>query len=179
MTTRLTKAWLLVLVIVVGMAWMVYRIATFNPHYVRKVEDADQLILKTNEIVKLIGVEVPPAVDQDVGAEAQRFVIDLVVNRYVRIHTDEQERLPGSNWILGYVYVERGGEEVFVNLELIRRGYARTRPEAPNLKHQEEFAAAEAQARAAKLGVWRDGYRWPQVDPSRTAGDALSGLCTR
>jgi endonuclease YncB( thermonuclease family) len=177
--SRQKRILLLVLVIIAGMGYMVYRVATFDPNYVRKVEDADQLVLKTNQIVKLIGLEVPPAVDGDVGAEAQRFVIDLVQDRYIRVETDERKRMPGNNWILGYVFVERGGEEVFVNKELLRLGYARTRPQAPNLKRTDEFQAAEDEARAAKLGIWRDGYRWPAVDPSRTAADVPDGFCAR
>jgi len=163
-----TKVLVLVLVIVVGMGWLVYRVATFSPFYVVEVFDADQLKLKTNEHVKLIGVEVPPAIDKALGKEAQEFVIDLVLKRYVRVETDKQERRPGDNWILGYVYAERDGREVFVNLELIRRGYAKCGRRGPNLKHVDEFKTAEAEAKAAGVGIWREGYEWPYLRESTT-----------
>jgi micrococcal nuclease len=56
---------------------------------------------------------------------------------------------------LRYVFVkdEQGGE-TFVNLELVKRGFAMVETVAPNVKYQDQFLEAQQEARNNNLGLW-------------------------
>ena len=54
--------------------------------------------------------------------------------------------------LLAYVY--RSADGLFVNLDLVRRGYAKPLRFHPNDAHAAEFAAAAESARAERAGWW-------------------------
>ena len=54
--------------------------------------------------------------------------------------------------LLAYVYRERDG--LFVNAELVRRGYATVATFPPNVAHEAEFRRLAARARRAGRGLW-------------------------
>ena len=54
--------------------------------------------------------------------------------------------------LLAYVYKADGGE--FVNLSLVRDGFANQYTYPPNVAHVEQFRSAASQARAAGTGLW-------------------------
>jgi micrococcal nuclease len=54
--------------------------------------------------------------------------------------------------LLAYVY--RASDNLFVNLTLVREGYAVPYTFPPNVAHTAEFVAASAEARDAKRGLW-------------------------
>jgi micrococcal nuclease len=107
--------------------------------------------------IRLLGIDTPETVDprkpvQCYGPEASHFTKQLVtgrrvVLRYDRDHRDRYGRL------LAYVYLA-SGPDPFVNARLVRLGYARTFPFAPNTEHAAEFAALERQAALAGRGLW-------------------------
>src|SRR5262249_24307162 len=66
--------------------------------------------------------------------------------------------------LLAYVWAG----DTMINLEMVRRGYARVLTIPPNVRYQGRFERAEAEAQAARLGLWGDG------DP-----DVVSMLSTR
>ena len=53
--------------------------------------------------------------------------------------------------LLRYVYVN----DIFVNAELVRQGYAYARAYPPDLKYQDYLEAAEKEARQKKRGIWK------------------------
>jgi len=52
--------------------------------------------------------------------------------------------------LLAYVWVG----STFVNLELVRQGYASAYTEPPNVRYSQELLAAEQEAREAQRGLW-------------------------
>lgn len=58
--------------------------------------------------------------------------------------------------------------EVFVNLALVREGYAQTMTVPPDVSCAEAFRAAEAEARAAGRGLWGMPAPTPVVLPTPT-----------
>ena len=58
--------------------------------------------------------------------------------------TDKYKRL------LRYVYVD----DIFINEELVKTGYANVASYPPDIKYQDKFNDAEKQAREASLGLW-------------------------
>jgi micrococcal nuclease len=51
-------------------------------------------------------------------------------------------------------YVHRADDGLFVNLELVERGYAQPMTIPPNVANAERFVAAAREAEAADRGLW-------------------------
>jgi micrococcal nuclease len=50
--------------------------------------------------------------------------------------------------------VYRSSDGLFVNMALVREGYAAALTIRPNVAHADDLAAAAAQARESKTGLW-------------------------
>ena len=57
-----------------------------------------------------------------------------------------------SDSVLAYVYLATDG--AFVNLAIVRQGYARVLTIRPNAAHADEFVAAAGAAQADNIGLW-------------------------
>jgi endonuclease YncB( thermonuclease family) len=162
-STQARNRWLLlflVAVVVVGFIYGIVRMATYDPYYVVWVYDADRLKLKSNDGVVLIGVECPPSQDKQIGEAGCLFTKKLLMDRYIRVETDVDQKDP-SGWIRGYVFVKNNGQELFLNEELLRLGFARLKLVFPNLKYRVRLEAAEAEAKSKKIGLWSPDYKPP------------------
>ena len=79
--------------------------------------------------------------------------------------------------LLRYVYVDPSagsGQVLFVNLELVKQGFATSYTYPPDVKHQSEFLAAETEAREAKRGLWA---ACPVVTPTVLPQETSGGNC--
>lgn len=56
--------------------------------------------------------------------------------------------------LLRYVWLQGEGEPRLLNLEMVRRGYAKAATYPPDTRHRSEFEHAEGEARAQGLGLW-------------------------
>ncbi len=118
---------------------------------VTRVIDGDTVVVSGGEHVRLIGVDTPERGDcfsRAATAEARR----LAGGRAVRLRFDAERRDRYGRLL---AYVHRSSDGVFVNAELMRRGYARTLSIAPNVRHAGRFARLEREARRAGRGLWR------------------------
>lgn len=114
-----------------------------------KVADGDTITVprdgNTQKGVPLASIEAPEK-SQPYGTRAKRTLSDLVFDQTVRVDVvdvDRYGRTVGSVWLV----------DVNVNAEMIRRGYTwvyRKYSDDPAL------LALEAEARAAKSGLWAD-----------------------
>jgi micrococcal nuclease len=124
------------------------------------VDDGDTIdvwVDSRSERVRYIGIDAPEIVHDGVGGErggdaATRLNKALVGGRRVRLELD-RERRDRYGRLLAYVWAD----QVMINLEMVRRGYARTLTIPPNIRYERWFARAEAEAQAAHLGLWGDG----------------------
>lgn len=98
-----------------------------------------------------IGVSVPESDNFLRSTGSTWFNRDLVAGKTVRLEFDEQE-YDKYGRLLAYVYCD----DVFVNAELIRQGYASVMIVSPNTKHAELFLRLENEAREAKRGLWAE-----------------------
>ena len=73
----------------------------------------------------------------------------------------DRDRLDKYGRLLAYVYVDN----LFINAELVRRGYARASIVKPNIKHAELFQQLENEARDQRLGMWAFDDILPKVEP--------------
>ena len=120
------------------------------------VEDGDTIDVRIGdriERVRYIGMDAPEVPHYGVGGTrageaASRLNQALVGGRQVRLELDV-ERRDHYGRLLAYVWVDGA----MINLELVRRGYARALTIQPNRRYARAFAAAEAEARAAGRGL--------------------------
>ena len=122
---------------------------------VAEVVDGDTIVLEDGTTVRYIGIDTPETVDprrgvQCFGPEASKANKLLVEGQRVRLVADVEDRDKYGR-MLRYVYLADG---TFVNLELVRQGYAPAYTYPPNVAYTEEFRTAAREARAAKRGLW-------------------------
>jgi len=124
---------------------------------VRQVVDGDTLEVTGGERVRLIGIDTPEtkAPDRPVGCfgqEASRFTATVVpAGTAVRLVGDAEQR-DRYGRLLAYVY--RRADGLFLNAELLRRGFAQLLTIPPSVAHTDEFAALARQAREGSQGLW-------------------------
>lgn len=121
---------------------------------VTRVVDGDTLVVGGDERVRLIGVDTPESVKPGTpvecfARESAAFLERLVEGRQVRLVRDVEPR-DRYGRLLAYVY--RG--DLFVNEELVRRGYASVATFPPNVRHVATFLRAQREARAEGRGLW-------------------------
>lgn len=126
---------------------------------VLRVIDGDTIEVRIGgqiETVRYIGVNTPeiqhPTKGREpYGEEAKQENRRLVESRQVRLELDIQPRDKYGR-LLAYVY--RDGQ--MVNGLLVQQGYAETSTYPPNVRHQHEFLALQADAFQARIGLWGD-----------------------
>lgn len=130
-----------------------------NAVFVRAIDGdtIDVLIDGREERIRLIGIDTPESVDRDqpvecFGREASAFTKSLFsADQPLYLERDLEAR-DDYGRLLAYVY--RLPDGLFVNLEIIRRGYAQPFTFPTNSTHAPEFVEAARDAEAADLGLW-------------------------
>ncbi len=140
-------------------------------HTVTRVVDGDTFVIETGERVRLLGVDTPEKwesakLDRDaertghdrkliqaLGEKASAFAKALVEGKRVRLEGDPiNSDKDKYGRLLRYVYLEDG---TFVNMTLVREGYANAYTRFP-LTKTDEFLAAQRDAREHRRGLWAD-----------------------
>lgn len=120
---------------------------------VKRVIDGDTIELKSGEIVRYIGIDAPETIyskkmSEAFWKEAAEANKRLVEGKTVRLEYDKQVK--HDNRLLAYIYVG----DVFVNGELVRKGFALYSPFDPNRAKDTLLFQYENEARKNKLGIW-------------------------
>ncbi|HEY2477307.1 MAG TPA: thermonuclease family protein [Solirubrobacterales bacterium] len=110
------------------------------------------------ETVRLIGVDTPETVKPDTpvqcfGPRASAFEHRTVEGRRVRLLTGVEPR-DFYGRLLAYVWVEGRPRERFLEVELLRRGLARTLTFHPNDRFADRFESLERKTARAGKGLW-------------------------
>jgi micrococcal nuclease len=139
-----------------------------DPLLVRSVIDGDTIDVAAIGRVRLLGIDAPEIgrgfdTAAPFGLEARDRLTQLVLHRWVRLE-QEGATFDVYNRHLAYVLTEDG---VFVNAALVRDGLARVSARLP-LARLAELQRAEAEAQAARRGMWGSAPRIP--GPSYTRG---------
>lgn len=113
------------------------------------VHDGDSITLLTAEKqqlkVRLEGIDAPE-LKQAFGMVSKQALSDLVYDKTVRLRVTGKDRYQRT---LGNVFIGRS----WVNLAMVEQGLAW---HYVKYSKDEKLSAAEARARSARLGVWRD-----------------------
>ena len=156
-----------------------------NSVKVTRVVDGDTIEIEGGEKVRYIGIDTPETVDprktvQCFGVEASKKNKELVEGKMVRLEKDITNK-DKYNRLLRYIYVG----DTFINLELVKQGFAYSYSYPPDIKHQDQFMKAQEEAREAKRGLWNaclddSSVSAPAVAPSAVpvvATQSPSGSC--
>ncbi len=124
-----------------------------------RVIDGDTIKLTDGRLVRYIGLDAPEArrrqgtawvVDPEpLAQEATEANRRLVADRALRLELDAQTH-DRYGRLLAYVYAD----EVFVNAELLRGGWATLLTIPPNVRHVEAFRQCVEEARTQRRGLW-------------------------
>jgi len=104
--------------------------------------------LGNRERVRLIGIDTPERGTTGY-IEARNKLSGLTLNKSVILVKDVSER-DRYGRLLRYLYVGN----LFVNLEMVKQGYASAYTYPPDVKYSASFLAAEREARSKKVGLW-------------------------
>jgi len=127
---------------------------------VERVVDGDTVDIRidgTEERVRLIGIDTPETQKLDspaecYGSEASTYTEALLpVGTRVRLERDTVGR-DHYGRLLGYIH--RLDDDLFVNYDILRQGYAQPLTIDPNTIHAATFATAARLAEADNLGLW-------------------------
>ncbi len=127
---------------------------------VREVIDGDTIAVAFGahtENVRLIGIDTPETKHPTkpvgcYGPEASAHTEELLPpGTPVDLERDREERDVYGRLL---AYVVRRSDRLFVNLDLVRGGFAEVLTIAPNTGHTRAFTAAAAEARQEGRGLW-------------------------
>jgi len=117
--------------------------------------------LQSDEIfrVRYLGIDTPeiegPDYETCFSDEAKERNEELVLDQKLILEFDK-DRYDRFGRTLAYVYTldEEGEKELFVNLELLREGYARFYLDKQNILRQDELVQVAMEAQEDFLGLW-------------------------
>ena len=123
---------------------------------VERVVDGDTIVLVGGERVRFIGVDTPETKRpgspvECFGRAATAEITRLVDGRRVRLEFDVERR---DRYDRQLAYVYRRSDGLFVNAELVRRGFATAATYPPNVRHADRFRRLQREAREAGRGLW-------------------------
>jgi micrococcal nuclease len=125
------------------------------------VIDGDTVDIDINgntERVRLIGVNTPETKHptkpiECFGPEASAYLTQLLPKgTHVRIERDIEARDRYGRMLL---YLYRELDNLFINLDLVLRGYGTPMSIEPNIFHRNDFVHAAALAETTNVGLWQ------------------------
>ncbi len=120
-----------------------------NPRYeVKEVIDGDTIVLSVGERIRFIGMNTPEE-GMYFYEEARDVLKMMILEKEVWLEKDISD-YDQYGRKLRYVY----HDDIFVNLEMVKRGFANIFTYPPDVKYSEQFLEAERYARENNLGLW-------------------------
>jgi len=119
-----------------------------NTNIVDYIVDGDTVELRGGERVRLIGINTPE-IGQPHSAEAKRKLRELIEGKEVTLEKDITDKDQYGR-LLRYIWLD----DLFVNLEIVRQGYANAYTYPPDVKYQDQILVAEKEARERQIGLW-------------------------
>ena len=144
---------------------------------VKVAVDGDTIVLEDDTKVRYIGLNTPER-DRPFYKEATEANRKLVENKEIRLEFDTV-KVDQYGRTLAYVFARDPTAspqvETFVNLELLRQGYANVFTVPPNVKYEERFREAEQEARETGRGLWatlETGVKIAHIQANAPGNDA-------
>ena len=126
-----------------------------------RVVDGDTLIIDRGlggERLRYIGIDAPESVKPNtpvefMGREASAANAALVEGATIVLEADVSDT-DRFGRLLRYAWLRDGGSWLFVNLELVRQGYAQVVTFPPDVRWVDTLREAQRAARDAGVGLW-------------------------
>jgi micrococcal nuclease len=115
-----------------------------------EVIDVDRFLLTTGEEVECLGIYIPP-LSKKFKAEVIAEIRELMGEKSLKLEFDSTIKAP-SGRLQAYIFADG----IFVNAELVKRGYAFLLPSSEKLKYGKYLVELENQAKAEKRGLWNE-----------------------
>jgi micrococcal nuclease len=115
---------------------------------VTEVIDGDTFKTAGNKTIRLLGINTPE-INQPGADIAKDYLSAMINNKQIRLEKDITDK-DDYGRLLRYVFVD----DIFVNAEMVRKGYAETRFYPPDTLFQKELEAIEKIALRNKRGLW-------------------------
>lgn len=113
------------------------------------VLDGDTFKLSTGETIRLIGLNAPES-GQSCSSEATAKLKEFVFGKEVTLEQDVSDKDQYGR-LLRYVYID----DTFVNLEMVRLGFAHKYEYGSNIKYSSRFEQAEDEAKQNEGCLWK------------------------
>ncbi len=125
-----------------------------------KVIDGDALVLNTGQSVRLVSIEAPALRPRgrepdSYSVESARALEDMVLGREVQLYYPGLTRDRYDRALAHVVTTDAGGPQIWLNRAMIEQGAARVRLYPDTAARGGEFLELEAEARAARIGLWK------------------------
>ena len=124
---------------------------------VRWVDDGDTIVLVDGRRIRYIGINAPEIAHQEYHQTAEPLGYDALRHNKILVHKKRvrlefgKEKLDRYDRVLAYVFLPDGR---FVNLEMLRKGYAFCLFREPNDSYNALFLKAQREAMKAGRGIW-------------------------
>lgn len=126
--------------------------------YCAKVLDGDTFELENGEVVRLIGIDAPES-SQPGWENARDYLSFLILDKKVTLVAGSKKKDEHGR-LLRYVYVEN----MCVNEEMIKNGYAEVRYLSEDDPNREYYINLEREAETRKAGLWEYGVFQPRFN---------------
>ncbi len=145
----MSKGFIVLAILIIGFLQTVGCVGCLETAVVERVIDGDTIVIAGGERVRYIGIDAPDMGDP-FYLEAKRFNEQMVAGKRVKLEKDISDR-DSHGRLLRYVYAD----DVFVNGELVRSGYARAKRYPPDTKYQAYLEEMEHEAKRLRKGLWQ------------------------
>lgn len=127
---------------------------------VSAVIDGDTFVIDVegrDATIRMLGIDTPEVVDprkkeECYGRESSKSTASFLSDRYVRLEfSPNREKVDRYGRLLAYVFRDDG---LFINLELLKNGFAREYTVGKPYSRQGEFKEMENEAKNLSAGMW-------------------------
>ena len=165
------------LLVIILLIIMTLKVSALEKVEFNRCIDGDTVSLKINGKVKrvrMLAIDTPESVTPEkpvgyYGVDASKFTCNLMTdahNIYLE-YDDNSDREDKYGRVLAYVYAD----DVMVQRELLKYGYAKVAYLYGDYKYTSEFKELERVAKENKLGIWID-----EVDRDKTFFELLTEM---
>ncbi len=142
-----------------------------NPHssyagefkVVTKVINGDTIVVNGGQTIRLIGANAPQA-EEYYAQQAYEYTTNQLLGQEVEVEVDNINVNSGHKDIYGrkLAYIYRVSDRFFINLALVRNGYAYVSNKTISDRRRIEFQTQQLDARKSQSGLWKMVSKTPE-----------------
>lgn len=115
----------------------------------KKIIDGDTFVTDDGMNIRLLGINAPER--DSYYYNESTLMLEYLIEGKELVLEEDVETFDQYGRYLAYVY----SGEIFINLEMVKRGFANVYTNPPNVEYVDEFLEAERYARRNEMGLWK------------------------